>query len=282
MANSFSPLRYPGGKSKIYDRVKNLIELNSLGNRNYIEPFAGGFGIGIRLLCDNIVQNVLLNDYDSHIYHFWYSVINNTDDLLKKIIDTPITLDERGKQISIYNNNSDDILGDGFATLFLNRVNYSGIINGGPIGGFSQHGIYKIDCRFNKIEIVNKIKRIAMLKERIFIFNYDAIDLIVNRIGDIKATSFFNIDPPYVIKGNRLYTNYFKEEDHKNFGEIITKHINNIPWIITYDDCQLIREIYKLYHIMEYSIQHNAGGSAKRTELVITNFQYNNNLKFVW
>jgi hypothetical protein len=33
MAKSLSPLRYPGGKSKIYDRVKNLIMINGYNNR---------------------------------------------------------------------------------------------------------------------------------------------------------------------------------------------------------------------------------------------------------
>jgi DNA adenine methylase len=143
MAKSLSPLRYPGGKSKIYDKVKILIEKNVLYDKTYVEPFAGGFGIGIGLLCDDIVRSSVLNDFDSHIYNFWYSVLHNTEDLLKRITDTPITLDEREKQKSIYNNSFDDILSDGFATLFLNRVNFSGIINGGPIGGSSQRGEYK-------------------------------------------------------------------------------------------------------------------------------------------
>ena len=100
MIKSLSPLRYPGGKSKIYEKVKNLIVKNALGNRTYVEPFAGGFGIGIGLLSENIVQSAVLNDFDSHIYHFWHSVFYNTEGLLKKITDTPITIDERETQKS--------------------------------------------------------------------------------------------------------------------------------------------------------------------------------------
>lgn len=37
MAKSLSPLRYPGDKSKIYDKVKALIETYALGNRTYVE-----------------------------------------------------------------------------------------------------------------------------------------------------------------------------------------------------------------------------------------------------
>ena len=271
MAKSLSPLRYPGGKSKIYEKIKALIETNAMGNRTYIEPFAGGFGIGIGLLWDDVVQTAVLNDFDSHIYHFWFSVLNSTDDLLKKITDTPITIEEREKQKAIYKDSSADVLSDGFATLFLNRVNFSGIIKGGPIGGISQNGAYKLDCRFNKEEIKRKIESIALLKNRISLYNCDASDLIINCLDLQNNAVFFNIDPPYVVKGSKLYTNYFKESDHRNLERVITEQLKGIPWIITYDDCELIRDIYKRYLMTEYSIQHSAGGSVRGKELVITN-----------
>lgn len=279
MAKSLSPLRYPGGKSKIYNKVKALIETNALGDRTYVEPFAGGFGIGIGLVCDDIVETAVLNDYDTHIYHFWYSVFNHTEDLIRMIMDTPITIEEREKQRVIYKDRDTDSLNDGFATLFLNRVNFSGVIMGGPIGGLSQSGPYKIDCRFNKSEVVKKIEEIALLKNRISIFNYDASELITNQLQGIIDTAFFNIDPPYVIKGSRLYTNYFKELDHRNLKKVISQHLSDIPWIITYDDCALIREIYSQYHMLGYGIQHNVGRSFEGKELVITNIPGN---KFSW
>ncbi|CUH95396.1 hypothetical protein P22_1466 [Propionispora sp. 2/2-37] len=279
MAKALSPLRYPGGKSKIYEKVKTLIETNALGNRTYVEPFAGGFGIGIGLLCDNIVQSAVLNDFDSHIYHFWHSVLYSTDDLLKKITDTPITIDEREKQKAVYKDSDADALSDGFATLFLNRVNFSGVINGGPIGGVTQSGTYKLDCRFNKEEIKKKIEDIALLRNRILLYNCDASDLIINRLEFQNNTAFFNIDPPYVVKGSRLYTNYFKEPDHRNLEQVITEHLGGIPWIITYDDCELIRDIYKQYFVTGYDIQHNARVSVRGKELVITNIPEDS---FVW
>lgn len=279
MTKSLSPLRYPGGKSKIYEKVRILIEANTLGNRTYVEPFAGGFGIGIGLLCDNIVQTAVLNDFDRHIYHFWYSVFHNTDDLLKKVMDTPITLDEREKQKAVYNDSSADVLRDGFATLFLNRVNFSGIIKGGPIGGLLQNGAYKIDCRFNKEEIKKRIESIAQLSGRILLYNCDASDLIINRLQDIIGSAFFNIDPPYVKKGRQLYANYFMEEDHRNLERVITEHLNETRWIVTYDDCDLIRDIYKKYLMTEYVIQHNAGDSTRGKEVVITNIPQRS---FIW
>jgi len=279
MAKSLSPLRYPGGKFKIYDKVKNLIEANAFGDRTYVEPFAGGFAIGLGLLSENIVQTVILNDFDSHIYNFWFSVLYHTDELLRMITDTPITIEERNRQLAIYTDENTDRVSDGFATFFLNRVNFSGVIKGGPIGGFSQNSVYKLDCRFNKIEMAKKIQQISLFRERIEMYNCDASKLITQYLQERIQTSFFNIDPPYVKKGSSLYTNYFVEEDHKALEKTITRYLNETQWIVTYDECELIRNIYKNYHMAEYTILHNAGKSVQGKEIVITNIPVKS---FIW
>lgn len=279
MNKSLSPLRYPGGKYKIYDKVKNLIEINKLGDRSYVEPFAGGFGIGLGLLSDNVVQTAVLNDFDPHIYNFWNTILNHTNEFLQLMMDTPITIEERERQKEIFDDVHADQISDGYATFFLNRVNFSGVITGGPIGGFTQSGTYKLDCRFNKDEIKNKIKQIALLRDRIQLYNYDASELIAHHLQGRIQECFFNIDPPYVKKGHRLYTNFFKEENHRAFEKTIAEYLGNTYWIVTYDDCELIRDIYKNYYMVGYDILHNAGGSVKGKEVVITNISEH---QFVW
>jgi len=100
--------------------------------------------------------------------------------------------------------------------LFLNHVNFSGVIKGGSIGGLAQSGTYKIDCRFNKEEVKSKITTIAKFRSKIRLYNSDANYLIKMNLVKMKTPMFLNIDPPYVVKGNRLYTNYFTERDHLN------------------------------------------------------------------
>lgn len=280
MAKSLSPLRYPGGKSKIYEKVRKLIVANGYESRTYVEPFAGGFSIGIGLLCEGVVKAAILNDYDSHIYHFWYSVLNDTDNLLRLISDKPITIEERERQKLNYRNANADTLSDGFATLFLNRVNFSGVMKGGPIGGLAQTGTYKVDCRFNKADISSKIETIAKLKGKIKLYNKDAGYLIKMNLMKMKVPMFLNIDPPYVIKGSRLYTNFFTEGDHLNLQRVIAKHLDaEFPWIITYDDCPLVRGLYRHFHMEEYGITHNVRGSVQGKEIVITNLPTG---RFTW
>ena len=276
MAKSLSPLRYPGGKSKIYEKVRNLIIANCYENRTYVEPFAGGFGIGVGLLCEGVVKSAILNDFDTHIYNFWYSVLYDTDNLLRLISDTPITIEERERQKKNYRDINSGYLNDGFATLFLNRVNFSGVIKGGPIGGLAQTGAYRVDCRFNKVDIQSKIEMIAKFKGKIKLYNKDAGYLIRMNLMKMKAQLFLNIDPPYVIKGSQLYTNFFTEGDHSDLQRVILKHLGaEYPWIITYDDCPLVRDLYKQFYMQEYGIAHNAGGTVQGKEIVITNLSSN-------
>ena len=75
MTKSFSPLRYPGGKGQMYDTIVQILQDNHLENCNYIEPFAGGAGVALKLLSNGIVKSITLNDFDLSIYAFWYSIL---------------------------------------------------------------------------------------------------------------------------------------------------------------------------------------------------------------
>ena len=271
MGKTLSPLRYPGGKSQLSKRVQQLVELNGWRSRLYVEPFAGGFGVGLYLLKNNIVDNVILNDYDQHVYHFWVSALYHTDDLIALVQNTPINLEEREKQKTRYLDPDSTVLQDGFSTLYLNRVNYSGVLFAGPIGGKNQNSEYSIGCRFNKNSIIQRISDVGSLRDRILLYNLDANDLIIRELAEEKVNCFFNIDPPYVKKGKSLYSVFFSEQDHRNFNNTVRHHLENVPWIITYDDCELIKQIYADYHIREYELFHSAHDRASGSELVITN-----------
>lgn len=75
-----SPLRYPGGKSQIYDYIKELIIANNA--TTYIESYMGGMGVALRLLFNDDVEKIMVNDFDKGIYAFWYSVLNYTEQLI--------------------------------------------------------------------------------------------------------------------------------------------------------------------------------------------------------
>ena len=271
MGKTLSPLRYPGGKSQLAKRVQRLVEKNGWKSRLYVEPFAGGFGVGLYLLQNNFIDQAVINDFDLHVYHFWKAALFQTEELVQLVRETPITLEERTRQKDIYLDRNSSTLQDGFATLFLNRVNYSGVLFAGPIGGKEQRSAYSIGCRFNKDGIIQRIQNVGNLRDRVSLFNLDANDLIRQELIQENTNCFYNIDPPYVLKGKSLYSMYFSEQDHRMFAETVDRYLRDIPWIITYDECELVRDIYVDFHIHEYKLFHSAHDRTRGAELVITN-----------
>ena len=265
-----SPLRYPGGKSKLTKFVSHTLGINRIKNPIYCEPFCGGAGVAIKLLLDKKVQGIILNDYDIAIYSFWNAVLNDTDELLNAIQETPVTISEREKQKEFYTSKSQLKKYDfelAFATLYLNRTSVSGVIKGGVIGGKNQDGKYKIDARFGKENIISKIKKIAEHKDQIRLFNLNATELIVDVLKKEDANSLFVFfDPPYYTQGKNLYTNFFKHKNHEDLGLAI-KTMDEYFWIMTYDNEPKIYEIYKDYSPKRYKLQYSANVKIKETEL---------------
>jgi DNA adenine methylase len=261
-----SPLRYPGGKSKIAPMVCELIKNFSPKINTYYEPFCGGAGVALYLLTNNLVEYIAINDFDRAIYSFWRAVFLDTDRLITMIENTPITVNEWKKQRNIFKNSSKYSVNYAFATLFLNRTNRSGIISAGPIGGYKQKGIWKIDARYNKTEIINRIITISKYKKRVKVNNMDIRRYIRNHNFDKKSFIFF--DPPYVNNAKRLYKNAFVLKDHIEIAEAIKK-INKANWIITYDDTELIRSLYSNYFTTRFSIQYSVASKKKESELLI-------------
>lgn len=272
MARTYSPLRYPGGKTQLSRFLMQLLELNKLDNTVYAEPFAGGFGAGLELLFKNKVKSVIINDYDVAIYSIWYAILNETERFINDIINVKINIQEWEIQKNVYNKSLEEKIYSydlAFATYFLNRTNRSGIITGGPIGGKNQNGKYKLDCRFNKSDLIRKILRISDYKDKIQLYNMEAndfIDKIILRHNPNEVFTFF--DPPYYEQGKNLYTNFFKHEDHLNLQEKIN-NLSDYYWILTYDNKEEILSIYKDYVKYLYSINYSASNVRKAKEILI-------------
>lgn len=149
MSKAHSPLRYPGGKSVLSDLLADAIALNGLQDGVYVEPYAGGAGAALALLFGEHVQSIVLNDADPCVYAFWDAVLNKKDDFIRRINETPVSIEEWQHQRDIYRNQQrHSRIKVAFASFYLNRCNRSGImVNGGPIGGIGQSGKWKIDAR---------------------------------------------------------------------------------------------------------------------------------------
>lgn len=270
----YSPLRYPGGKGKLADFVKLIFERNSLKDGYYVEPYAGGASIALSLLFNDYASKIIINDFDKSIYAFWHSVIYNTDELCKMIADTKVNMTTWKQQKEIQKQKEEaELLLLGFSTFFLNRTNRSGIIKAGVIGGNEQLGNYKIDARFNKTDLINRIQKIGKLESRIILYNLDAIKLITKISKQLPEKTLIYFDPPYYLKGKELYVNHYKHEDHLLVSQMISG-IEEHKWLVSYDNEKEIRKLYKDNKKFAYSLNYSAVNATTGTEVMI----YHNDL----
>lgn len=264
-----SPLRYPGGKYRLWPTIERIVAENKLTNGHYVEPFCGGAGIALKLLYRDIVWKAHLNDLSPHIYAFWHTVLNNADWLCDKIRDIPIDIKNWEEKRAIYLDYKNVSMRElGFATLFLNRTNRSGILSGGVIGGKHQQGRWKIGARFNKKNIIEKLQKINRYKNRIKISNMDARKYLENELPKLPKNTLLYCDPPYFDNGKELYDDFFERNDHVS----LAKQVGSLscPWVITYDAVSFIEELYESESSQKYSLQHSAHRHHLGAELFIS------------
>ncbi len=267
----YSPLRYPGGKGKLAPFMGLMINKMNIKNGTYIEPFAGGAGVALMLLMEGYVDDIVINDYDKAIYSVWRAIISEAENFVDRILDTSINIDEWKKQKEIYvEQNKKYSLDLAFATFFLNRTNRSGILKGGPIGGFEQTGNYGIDARYNAEKLVERVRAIAKYKKHIKVYNKEIVSFIENVLPNYDQNSLTYFDPPYFNKGPELYKNFFDKEDHAKIAQLI---LNGVPgnWIITYDDTPEIIELYKQQCIRRYNLNYSVANTGKSSEVIVFN-----------
>lgn len=264
----YSPLRYPGSKRKLVNLFKEIIIKNDLKRGTYAEPYAGGASIALSLLIEGYVSKIIINDLDCSIYAFWYSVLNNTKKLCKLIEETPVNIRTWKIQKEIQKNKEKtDLLSLGFSTFFLNRTNRSGILNAGAIGGLKQKGSWKIGARYNKEDLIIRIKRIAKYKDKIKVSKDDAIELVKKLKNKLPKKTLIYFDPPYFVKGRELYFNHYEYGDHKKIAIEIGK-IKDQKWVITYDCVEPIIKLYMKHDLQTYPLRYSAGNSKIGKEII--------------
>lgn len=270
---AYSPLRYPGGKGSLANLLARFVEVNGLRGCAYFEPFAGGAGAALQLLQEGVVSELWLNDLDPRIYAFWRAVLTEHDRFVDAIMSVELSLDQWQKQRDICLQPSRHSTFDvGFATFYLNRCNRSGILLGSaPIGGYSQTGDWHIDARFYRQTLAQRIVNLADQRDRIRLFNDDALRFLAKNLPVEKSREevFIYLDPPYVSNGSRLYLNNYQAKDHGKLAHYLRRQ-RTVNWVVSYDDTQLIRRLYEDCNVFDISLQYSLQKKRKTYELLIT------------
>lgn len=234
---SISPLRYPGGKSKMVSLVGDMIQEQ---HTTFVEPFCGGSSVGLALLSAGIIDKLILNDLDTGVYSLFHTICTNPDPLADRINEFVPSKESyfrfRSSILSGYADLSE--LEAGFEFLAVNRMAYSGICKANPMGN--------IAARYNPVDLVNRIYKISSIADRISVIHSDAAKVIEDYYWNQKATLF--IDPPYYVKGKALYNKFFTDAQHRELAELIESLYCGTPgaadFIVTYDNADFIRSLY--------------------------------------
>ncbi len=264
----FSPLRYPGGKGKLADYVKEIVRANKLQDGCYVEPYAGGAAIALELLLLDYVSTICINDLNISVHAFWASVLNHTEELCDRIMTVPVNMNTWSQQKDIQSISPvASTLDLGFSTFFLNRCNRSGVISGGVIGGKDQTGKWKIDARFNREDLVRRIRQIARFKNRINLTRMDAVEFLKTWQPAAPSKTLIYLDPPYFVKSKRLYDSLYSPKDHVEIAHMVAS-LKGVRWIVSYDDEPEIRGLYTKFRNISYSLSYSVRDRYKGREVM--------------
>ena len=255
----YTPLRYPGGKARFAPLIAGVIADNDITGGHYLEPYAGGAGVALSLLLDGVVEHVHINDADPAIADFWRAAIGQSDQLVAMVASESIDMDawHHWRGVMLGNVPGTD-LERGFATLFMNRTNRSGILKGGVIGGKAQAGDYKINARFMRDELCARLERIGTHSANIHVYEEDAHQLLLRCHQFLPVKSLVYLDPPYYVKGAGLYRNFYKHDDHVRIAKLLGSDRFRRPWVVSYDNADEIKEMYAYATPHAYGLNYTA------------------------
>jgi DNA adenine methylase len=126
-----------------------------------------------------------------------------------------------------------------------------------------------MDARFNRSTLCRKIRRIADSSTRIEFNSVDAESFLAG-LGDREDRErlFVYLDPPYYHQGQYLYMNAYDHAGHESLAK--TVKALEVPWLMSYDNCDEVRELYADCAIAEEDLYYSAQTRRIATEVIIS------------
>jgi DNA adenine methylase len=251
-------MRYPGGKARVMRFIGKIMEKNALLGGTYVEPYAGGAGVAWGLLLKEYARRIVLNDISRPVYAIWHSILNHTDDFCERVERVPLSPAQWRKQRKVLMDPGAELFDLGVAAFYLNRTNRSGIIvQGGMIGGNDQEGEWKLDARFNRAGLVDRIQRLGEYRGRVTLYNMDASKLLKTKVPELGPRTLIYLDPPYYVKGSQnLYDDFYDHESHEAIADQVAQLQQ--PWVVSYDNAIEIRRMYTGFRKRVYALGYSA------------------------
>jgi len=248
------PFGWVGGKTRLAKKIIKLIPPHEL----YVEVFGGALAV---LYAKERSKREVINDIDGELIN------------LHKIIKT------RPETLSMYLN-----------TMLISRELFNNIKNGElkPRNDIERAAFfyYKIQNSFgstNTTFAMNAKKRGVNNIYKSFLKHSERLKMVTIENKDFsyilkhydKPFTFFYLDPPYV-GTEKYYKNLaegFTLDDHKRLADIL-KNIKG-KFLLSYNDCKLVRELYKDFVIIDINTKYILNGSKPKDAKEVLVMNYN-------
>jgi len=261
-----TPLRYPGGKSRA---VKYILPHIPEDVERVCSPFFGGGSVELALASRG--TQVFGYDKMKQLVWFWMGLCEGNE----KLADAVAGLREQYKIRSgetvvgcskeSFHKYRQDLMTTSFMFSYeraakyyaINRSSFSGATFS---GGWSERASY---ARFTE----SSVQRLRDFKRKNFRVDY--ADFEDSILWHPKA--FLYLDPPYMLEGsqNSLYGvdgNLHDSFDHEKLHSLLTIRSG---WLMSYNDCPQIREMYDGYEIIEAAWAYGMNKSKQSSEILI-------------
>jgi DNA adenine methylase len=264
-----SPFRYPGGKTWLGPTISSWLQHN--GNRPslLIDPFVGGGSVPFSILCQGLVDRIILGEKDPDVSAVWQCVFSSQQALLcERILRFPISrenvLEELGRPATTN-------LDRAFQTILRNRTSHGGILaSGAHILSKGENG-RGVSSRWYPETLVRRLHVLKTIQPFIEFYEIDAFALIERYLGS-KDVAFF-IDPPYTAgngkrAGRRLYKH--NELDHLALFKLLKRAAGLV--LMTYDECPEVIEMAKNHGFQIERVPMKNTHHVMKHELLISNY----------
>lgn len=265
-------LRYPGGKSRllghIHERIAPLVEKGQW----FLEPFVGGGSVSLSVV-DRFQCSAWINDLDPNIFAFWNVMAFGSEDEVSALC----YLLHRGASLNLFDEERERVnspslskVERAYHAIFFCKTTHNGMFTASPIGGRNQENKkWKIDCQFKPDKMAEKIHRIrSLLAGKTVVTNYSALAMV-----EVDMTTPVYLDPPYYVAGKKCYPTYMTQEEHEGLARLLRRRDR---WVLSYDDCAQIRDLYSWATINEISTRYSMASHGEKKnwgqkkELLIT------------
>jgi DNA adenine methylase len=250
-----SPLRYPGGKTRAISILEKYVNNYYPNQKTLLSPFFGGGSFELHMKTKG--YDIKGNDLVIPLYNLWCIKQTNSNALVQKIYEKqPITKEK----FHILRDNimtEADALEQASSYFIINRTSFSGAT---LCGGYSKQAAEK---RMTE----SCIQRLKDCNVQDIVFtNFDC-----NLFLQLNAETYDDVvyaDPPYYIdtyiygKNGDMHENF----NHIEFAETIKQRSH---WIISYNDCEFIRNLYQGCQIFEEKWSYGMNTSKKSSEIII-------------